>query len=366
MNYGSEEEAAVLRVLRSGWISMGPEVKAFEREIAEFQRTDHAFAVANGTTGLHLALLALGVGPGDEIIQPAMNFVAAANMTVAVGATPVFADIIGLREPTLDPIHVESLITSQTKAVVAMHYGGYLCRMNELSNLCRKHGLYLIEDACHAIGASNDDGVMAGSMADIGVFSFFSNKNLATGEGGMIVTDSEDIADHIRLCRSHGMSTLTWERHQGLVHSYEVSMHGYNYRLDDIHAALGRQQLKKLSAGNRRRHELTNLYRKLVGRARKWGIPFSEQVAPSAYHLMSVVAPDTATRDRAVQKLREGRIQASMHYPCITSFSAYSNYCDAEVPRSHEFAAREITLPLYPGLDDFDVEHVAAAFLRTT
>jgi dTDP-4-amino-4,6-dideoxygalactose transaminase len=343
---------------------MGPEVRTFEREIAEFQRTGHAFSAANGTAGLHLALMALGTGPGDEIIQPALNFVASANMTVAVGATPVFADIVGLDEPTLDPTDVARLITPRTKAVIVTHYGGYLCRMRELLDLCRKHNLYLVEDACHALGVAADDGLMAGSIGDIGVFSFFSNKNLATGEGGMVVTGRNDLAGRIRLLRSHGMSTLTWDRQTGSAQTYEVSLNGYNYRLDDIHAALGRQQLKKLLAGNRRRAEITRLYRRLIGEAPGWCIPFASQTIPSAYHLMAVVAPDPEARHHSVQALREDKIQTSFHYPCVTAFQAFSAHKSAAVPKSHDFASRVITLPLHPRMQDADVEQVACMLLR--
>src|SRR5262245_58168905 len=188
--------AAVQRVVLSKWLSMGAEVQAFEKEFATMQAVRHALAVANGTAGLHLAFLALGLGPGDEIIQPALNFVATANMTTAVGTTPVFADIVDLSEPTIDPGHVERLITPRTKAVVAMHYGGNMCRMVELTELCRNRGLALIEDACHAVGARFYDaggrpphGMMAGSIGDISAFSFFANKNIASGEGGMVVTN---------------------------------------------------------------------------------------------------------------------------------------------------------------------------------
>jgi dTDP-4-amino-4,6-dideoxygalactose transaminase len=364
LNYGREEEEAVLRVLRSGWISMGPEVQGFEQEIAEFQRTNHAFAVANGTASLHLALLALGINRGDEVIQPAINFVAATNMTVAIGATPVFADIISVNEPTIDPTHVEQLITARTKAIIVMHYGGYLCKVQQLLGICRKHNLYLIEDACHAIGAAYDEATMAGSVGDIGTFSFFSNKNLATGEGGMVVTDRHDLAERVRLLRSHGMSTLTWDRHRGYANTYDVSVQGYNYRLDEIHAALGREQLKKLSAGNHRRGELTRLYRKLFSNLPGWNIPFANKNSNSAFHLMPIVAPHATARDKAVQSLRQERIQTSLHYPCITGFSGFSRYKKASVPKSQEFAARVITLPLHPKMDESAVEQVASALLR--
>jgi len=364
LNYGREEEEAVLRVLRSGWISMGPEVLAFEQEVAEFQGVKHVFAVANGTVGLHLALLALRIDRGDEIIQPALNFVAAANMTVAIGARPVFADIISLDEPTIDPTHVEQLITARTKAIIVMHYGGYLCHMRHLLEICRKHKLHLIEDACHAIGAAYDETTMAGSIGDIGAFSFFSNKNLATGEGGMVVTGRYDLAERVRLLRSHGMSTLTWDRYKGYANTYDVLVQGYNYRLDEIHAALGREQLRKLSPGNHRRAELTRLYRKLLSNLPGWNIPFANRNTSSAFHLMSVVAPHATARDNAVESLRQQKIQTSLHYPCITGFSGFSGYKQSLVPKSQAFAARVITLPLHPKMYDSAVEQVASALLR--
>jgi dTDP-4-amino-4,6-dideoxygalactose transaminase len=199
LNYGQEEKTAILRVMKSGWLSMGPEVQSFEQEFANFLGVKHAIAVANATAGLHLAYCALNLGPGDEVIQPALNFVAAANMTVAVGATPVFADIISLAEPTLDPVEVERLINPNTKAIVVMHYGGNVCRMKEFVELCREHKIALIEDACHAVGASHC-GAMAGSIGDIGAFSFFSHKNLATGEGGLVATNRDELAVRARLC----------------------------------------------------------------------------------------------------------------------------------------------------------------------
>lgn len=183
LDYGPEEEAAVLRVLRSRWLSMGPEVQAFEKEFAELVGAKYAIAVSNGTAALHLSYLTLGLGSGDEIIQPAINFVAVANMTVAVGSTPVFADIVAVDEPTIDPADLERRITPQTKAVVVMHYGGYLCRMAEINEICERHGLFLIEDACHAVGARYSDPQernphqkMAGNIGDIAAFSFSATK----------------------------------------------------------------------------------------------------------------------------------------------------------------------------------------------
>lgn len=358
LDYGSEEASAVQRVIAGKWLSSGPEVQAFEQEFATMQGAKHALAVSSATAGLHLALLALGVGPGDEVIQPALNFVAAANMTVAVGATPVFVDICSLDEPTLDPSEVERAVSPRTKAVVVMHYGGSLCRMRELTELCAALNIAIVEDACHAVGVAYHDarnrwpnGVMAGSIGDISAFSFFSNKNIASGEGGMVVTNREDLADRVRLLRSHGMTTLTWDRHKGHSGSYDVVSPGYNYRLDELHAALGLAQLTKLARNNRRRRNLLTVYRQAVQPLAGWTMPFANAIEFSSAHLMVIVAPDREIKRRALDALRQSGIQSSMHYPCIADFSGFEGHLEAKLELTREFTGRAITLPLYPDLN---------------
>jgi dTDP-4-amino-4,6-dideoxygalactose transaminase len=357
LDYGSEEANAVQRVIASKWLSMGPEVQAFEHEFAAMQEAKHTLAVSSATAGLHLALLALGVGPGDEVIQPALNFVAAANMTVAVGATPVFADICSLDEPTIDPSEVERAISPRTKAVVVMHYSGSLCRMGELTELCAARGIAIVEDACHAVGVAYHDarnrwpnGVMAGSIGDISAFSFFSNKNIAAGEGGMVVTNRADLAERVRLLRSHGMTTLTWDRHKGHAGSYDVVNPGYNYRLDELHAALGRAQLIKLERNNQRRRNLLASYREAV-ESLGWTMPFAEGIGYSSGHLMVIVAPSPDIRERAVNALRQSGIQSSMHYPCVADFTGFVGSSGEGLEETRQFTRRAITLPLYPTLN---------------
>lgn len=353
LDYGPEEEAAAVRVLRGKWLSMGPEVQAFEEEFRTQLGVKHAFAVANGTAALHLAYLALGLTPGDEIVQPAINFVAAANMTAAVGATPVFADIIGLDEPTIAPAEIQRLITPRTKAVVVMHYGGSLCRMDEITALCRQRGLALIEDACHAVGAGR-----AGGWGDVGCFSFFSNKNLATGEGGMVTTNRDDLAEKLRRLRSHGMSSLTWDRHRGHASSYDVTLHGYNYRLDELRAALGRCQLRKLARNNARRGELRRRYHRALAEMPGWVTPFAAQPDPGSAHLMVLVAPDPARRQRVADHLRAAGVQTSLHYPCVPDFAAFERFRPTGLDCSRAYASRVLTLPLYPTLAVEDLDRI--------
>lgn len=369
--YDSREEEAALRVIRSRWLSMGPEVAALEEEFAAFVGVRHAFAVSSGTAALHLALLAGGVGPGDEVIQPAVNFVATANMTKAVGARPVFADIIGITEPTLDPAAAADAVTDRTRALVVMHYGGHLCRMAELVALCRERRLLLIEDAPHAIGARFLDpggrephGRMAGAIGDVACFSFFSNKNLATGEGGMVVTDHDDLAERIRLLRSHGMTTLTWDRHKGHATGYDVVTHGYNYRFDETRAAVARVQLDKLPEGNARRHAIVAAYRESLRSVSGLSLPFAERGAESAHHLMVAVAAGPAQRSLLADALKGARVQTSLHYPCVADFTAFAASLDAALPISRDFAARTLTLPLYPDLTLEQVRFVCDEVLR--
>lgn len=388
LDYGPEEEAAVLRVLKSKWLSMGPETKAFEEEFAVLTGTHHAQAVANGTAALHLAFLALGLQPGDEVIQPAVNFVATTNMTKAVGAVPVFGDILSLAEPTLDPGEVERLITPRTRAVVVMHYGGYPCRTSEILALCRKHNLPLVEDACHAVGATFTDpqsrephGRQAGNLGDIACFSFFSNKNIAVGEGGMITTNRDELAEKIRLLRSHGMSTLTWDRHRGHAATYDVLAHGFNYRIDDLRSALGRAQLAKLLSNNQRRRECVTLYWQQLAalEERGWVIPFkqksdigsrkpeSNEPATSAAHLMAVVAPTAEVRWRCAEALKMAGIQTSLHYPFIPQFTAFrGEQPEAELPKARRFCEGVITLPLHPKLQAEDIFLVCQHLLAAT
>ncbi|HEY5754619.1 MAG TPA: DegT/DnrJ/EryC1/StrS family aminotransferase [Steroidobacter sp.] len=365
LDYDDKEADAAQRVIASKWLSMGPEVAAFEREFAEMLSARHAYAVSSATAALHLAMHAINLDPGDEVIQPAINFVASANMTLLAGATPVFADICSLAEPTLDPNQVERLITPRTKAIIPMHYGGNLARMSELVQLCKHHGLSMIEDSCHAVGAAYHDsqgraphGVMAGSIGDLGTFSFYANKNLACGEGGMLVTNREDLGDRIQMLRSHGMTRSSWERHHGRPGSYDIALAGFNYRLDELHAALGRTQLAKLLPGNERRKQLLKRYRDGLQGAERWIMVFADQIEHSSGHLMVAVADSSETRAKAVHALRESGIQSSMHYPSILEFTGFRERFPAPLELTHQFAHRAITLPLHPALRTEHVDEI--------
>jgi dTDP-4-amino-4,6-dideoxygalactose transaminase len=231
IDFGIEEEEAVLQVIRSRWLSMGMVTQAFEQEFAAFIGAKYALAVTNATAALHLACLAVGIGPGDEVIVPSLTFVATANAVRYTGATPVFADIESLDWLNISPASIESRITGHTKAILVVHYAGFPCNMPAIMDIARRHNLVVLEDAAHAIGSSLG-GRSLGTWGAIGCYSFFSNKNMTTGEGGMLATDDDSLAEKLRLLRSHGMTSLSWDRHQGHAYSYDVVDLGYNYRID--------------------------------------------------------------------------------------------------------------------------------------
>lgn len=354
----AEDREALLECFDSGWLSTGPRVRAFEDEFAAMHGVKHAIAVANGTAALHLALAALDVGasPDDEVVQPSLTFVAGANMTRALGAIPVFADIVALDEPTVSPAEIARRITDRTRAVMVMHYGGYPARMQEIMAICQELGIPLIEDACHAPGQPATDlgGRFLGTLGDIGCFSFFSNKNLTCGEGGMVVTDNDALAAKVRAMRSHGMTTLSWDRHKGRASTYDVTCHGFNYRMDDLRAALGRSQLAKLGRANARRRDVAEAYRNAVGRLGRGRVSyvFGDIPRGGTGHIAAIRVP-AAERDRVREELTARRIQNSLHYPPIHRFSAFAGAEDGIcLPLTEAYSEQVITLPIYPDLPD--------------
>ncbi len=353
---------AVTEAVRSGWWSMGPRVAEFEQMFAAFCGTEWAFAVTNGTAALHLALLALGCGPGDEVLVPSLTFVAAANTISHVGATPVFCDIQGPHDLNISADDLAAAVTPATRAIVAMHYGGHACEMSAVLEIAERYKLAVIEDAAHALGASSQ-GRPCGSLGDIGCFSFFANKNLATAEGGMVVTDDPALAERIRLLRSHGMTTLTWDRHRGHAHSYDVVECGLNYRLDEIRAAIGLVELPRLKARNRARAAIVGRYRDAFAGLGGLQMPFGVGDT-AAHHLAVIVLPTGRSREEFRADLAAAGIQTSVHYPPIHRFSYYRRLGERRpLPATEEVADRLVTLPLYAHMRDSDVSAVISSVL---
>ena len=361
----SEERDAVLSVLMSKWLSCGPVTERFEAEAAGYLGVSDAVAVSSGTASLHLALQSLGVGPGDEVIVPSLTFVATANAVLYAGATPVFAEVTSPADLTISPDDLLDKITPRTRGIIVMHYGGYPCDMGSVLEVAMAHELFVVEDAAHAIG-SRIDGEMLGTLGDVGCYSFFANKNLAAGEGGLLVAKDPDVTARVRRLRSHAMSTVTWDREQGHAFSYDVTELGYNYRITEMQSALARVQLSRLEGSNSRRRDIVARYRRNLSEARHIAIPFAGVDGDLACHLFAVVLDAEVDRRGFMTELKRQGIQSSIHYPPVHLFSYYRGrgYEEGSLPRTEAIAARLVTLPLHPLLQDDDVDEICDAALE--
>lgn len=354
-----QEIATVADVYRSGWLSLGPRTATFEDDLAAYTGAEHAVAVANGTAALHLMCLAAGLGPGDEVIVPSMTFVATVNAVAYTGARPVFADIVSVLEPWLDPASVEQLITPRTTAIMMMSYGGHCGETERLVGICERHGLMLLEDAAHALG-SRLHGRQLGSFGTAGAYSFFSNKNLAVGEGGAAVTSDPEIAERLRLLRSHGMTSLSWDRHKGHATGYDVVALGYNYRIDEPRAALLSARLRKLDEQDLRRGEIVLAYRSALGELGVQ-VPLAPRAGlESAHHLACLLLDPDVDRAQFRDSLAGAGVQTSMHYPPVHHFSIYETGAP-ELPVTDDYAARTVTLPLFAHMTTEQLDVVLGA-----
>lgn len=363
LNYGQEEEEAVLRVLRSKWLTMGPETEYLEKEFAEFCGVKHAIAVSSCTTALHLANIAVGVKQGSEVVCPALSFVATSNAILYAGGKPVFADVVSMDDWTISPEEIKKKISPDTQAIIVMHYGGFACRMDEIRQVAESHNIPIIEDAAHAPG-SGYHGRKLGAIGDISCFSFFSNKNISTGEGGIICTNRDDLAKQIRLMRSHSMTSATLDRHRGHAYSYDVVSLGYNYRIDEIHAALARVQLKKLAQGNQQRQRAALRYINNLRNTDKIKIPFLDAPRDANYHIFPILLKEGIDRNELMIYLRNHGIQTSIHYPSIHKFSFYKNILDdQELKLTEHISNHELTLPMYVGITDKQIDFITDVLL---
>jgi dTDP-4-amino-4,6-dideoxygalactose transaminase len=367
LNFNHREVKAVSDVVSGGWLSMGEETISFEESFGSFLGKDiYCKAVSNGTAALHMALLALDVEDGDEVIIPSLTFVADINVVNLVGAIPILADSRDLDDWNMSLDSIKQKVTDKTKALIVVHYAGYPCKdIVAISEFCRERGIGLIEDVAHAPGASID-GKRCGTFGDVGCFSFFSNKNLSIGEGGMVSTLSPDLHNKLGYLRSHGMTTLTLDRHKGRSITYDVAQPGLNYRMDEMRSAIGLVQLEKLPAGNLRRGELTQRYRsRLAGTAVM--VPFDAQSekTESVYHILPVLLPQGTDRVMIIGALKEKGIQSSIHYPPFWDFTAYKGqFSSTDSPVTAEICRRQLTLPLFPTMTDKEVDQVTSALLE--
>jgi dTDP-4-amino-4,6-dideoxygalactose transaminase len=358
-----EEIDAVAETLRSGWLTMGPRTESFERAFAEHLGTRHAIAVSSCTSALHLAYLAAGVGPGDEVIVPAITFVASAAAVRYCGAEPVFADVLAPNDLGLDPADVEARITPRTKAVCTVHYAGYSTDVERLRALCDERGIALIEDAAHAPDATSAAGEMLGTIGLAGCFSFFSNKVLSCGEGGLLATNDDAVAELARTRRAHALTASTWDRHRGHSTGYDVVDLGFNYRIDEPRAALLEARLAGLAADVAQRRRLVHRYRELLADVPGLTVPYrDDEVDRSSCYVMPVMLDTPDRRDPLRESmLSDHTVQTSVLYPAVHELSAYAGAATPGLERSELVARGELTLPLFPHLSEAQQDRVVAA-----
>ncbi|MCF6178569.1 MAG: UDP-4-amino-4,6-dideoxy-N-acetyl-beta-L-altrosamine transaminase [Geopsychrobacter sp.] len=352
---------AVVDVLRSGWLTTGPAIESFEKAVANFVEGAHAVAVSSGTAALHAAMYAIGIGSGDEVIVPPMTFVSTANAVIFQGGTPVFSDVRA-EDLLIDPLLIEEKITSRTKAIIAVDYADQPCDYKALRKIADKHGIYLLSDACHSLGATYQ-GRPCGGLADLTVFSFHPVKPITTAEGGMVVTNSAEFAERLYRFRTHGITTDHWQRSEQAAWRYDMVDLGYNYRMSDIHAALGMSQLMKISDWISRRQKVASAYDLAFSGSVIAPLRCRDEVS-HAYHLYVVRVPN---REAVFKRLRSKGIGCNVHYLPVYLHSYYQQRLG--LPPGHcahaEAAYAEIlTLPIFPGLTCEQQQRVTSALLE--
>jgi dTDP-4-amino-4,6-dideoxygalactose transaminase len=365
INYDEREYQAVRETLDSGWLTISQKTYDFEAAFSKFLGHDtQCLAVSNCTAALHMALLVLGIGQGDEVITPALTFIADQNVTRMTGAENILADITSMEDWSMDSDDIEARITSKTKAVIIVHYAGYACDMERIVDICRRHKLFLIEDCAHTPGADYR-GQPLGTFGDIAAFSFFGNKNIAVGEGGMVVTRNEQLFMKLKNLRSHGMSVQSFDRYKGRASSYDVESPGLNFRIHEISSALGLVQLQKLEEANNKRKELVEHYFKRLEDVPSITIPYRHfSRGKPNYHIMPVLLSDALDRGAIIESMKQAGVQTSIHYPAIQRFTAYRDKVN-QTPKAEYVSAHELTLPLYPTMTREEADIVCDALIKS-
>ena len=362
LNFDEREAQAAYDTIKSGWISTGPKNAELEQMFIDMWNVKYAVSMSNCTDALHTCCMVCGFGPGDEVICPSLTFAASCNSIRYVGATPVFADIVGPDHINIDPEDIERKITPRTKGIVVVHMAGFPARMDEIMAIARKHGLKVIEDACHG-PLSEYNGQKLGTIGDCAAFSFFSNKNISTGEGGMFITNDEEMARKARLIRSHGMTTMSYQRASGHATEYDISCLGYNFRMDDIRASIAIEQLKKLPGDLEKRAKVREQYVKRLSGMDGVAVPFAGNPGFASNYILPVVLLDSTKerRNRVREYIHAAGIQTSIHYPAVHRFSTYKEL-GAVLPRTEYVSDNEITLPMYAALTEEQVDFICGVF----
>jgi len=363
---GEEEIGEVVHCLRSGWLTTGQKVKQFEREFTEFTGARHALAVNSCTAALHLALEAVGVGPGDEVITTPMTFTATAAVIEHLGARPVLADV-DPRTLNIDPAQIERRLSARTKAILPVHFAGQACDMDAICAIARDRGVPIIEDAAHAI-PTRYKGRLVGTLSDVTCFSFYATKNVTTGEGGMVTTDRDDLMERMRLMHLHGMSKDAWKRYtQAGSWSYEILAPGFKYNLTDIAAAIGVHQLRKAEDFRRRRLAIADAYDAALGGLPGVRLPQVDDREGHGWHLYVIqVDPEQLTigRDQFIERLVARNIGVSVHFIPLHIHPYYRERYSlqpGDFPNAFAAYERILSLPIYAKMSDEDVRNVADA-----
>jgi dTDP-4-amino-4,6-dideoxygalactose transaminase len=366
LSYDQAELLAVQKVLKSQWLTMGERTLRFEKKFSNYLGSNYTgVATSSATASLHLILKALDLPKGSEIIVPALTFVSDVNVVVELGFVPVLADCKSFTDLNVCDESILKQITSKTKAIVIVHFAGYPKCLYKLKEICKKNDIFLIEDVAHAPGASINNS-MCGTIGDFGFFSFFSNKNLACGEGGFVTSNNRKALNKVKLLRSHGMSAPTLDRHKGRSATYDIMISGYNYRIDEIRSALATEQLKKLDMNNKKRGNLVKRYCRNLKNS-KITIPFLEyeRNSISAYHIFPILLPSETSRMKVIEHMKANGIQTSIHYPSFKNFSVHKIWSKKyKTPIADQISARELTLPLYPNLLESEVDFVSEKILE--
>lgn len=361
---GEAELEAVGRSIRKGWLTTGPQTAAFERAFAEASGVRHAVALNSCTAGLHIALAALGVGIGDEVVMPSLTFAAGAQCTLELGGTPVFCDV-EIDTFTASVRTVAAVVTPRTRAIVAMPYAGRPQNVAEIAAFARERGIAIIEDAAHAAGMLDRD-KWSGARSDAAIYSFYATKNLATGEGGMLVTNDEAFADRVRRLSLHGMSRDAWKRYtERGSWRYDILEPGYKYNISDLASSIGLVQLERLPQMQSRRDDIARRYVQSLSDLPGLGFQRAcDDTADRHSWCMFAVTIDPSAgvdRDAFIEAMRRHNIGTSVHYIPTHLFTAYRDLPRRELPNTEMLGARIVSLPLYPTMSDGDVNDVVAA-----
>ncbi|MBI4633871.1 MAG: aminotransferase class I/II-fold pyridoxal phosphate-dependent enzyme [Deltaproteobacteria bacterium] len=360
---GEEEINRVVACLKSGWITTGPLCQEFEEKFRRLTGAKYAVSVSSATAGMHLALLALGISAGDEVITPSMTFASTINMITLLGARPVFVDI-DYGTLNINAVLIEEKITGRTKALIPVHFAGAPADMDKIGDIARKHDLVVIEDAAHAAGTYYK-GVPAGGFGSMAIFSFHPLKNITSGEGGMITHNDDELEKHLRSFRFHGIERDAWKRYgKGGNPDYDINIPGFKYNLPDMQAALGLAQLARLSEFNSRRAELVAIYRERLAGLSGLELPGSPVYAHDhAWHLF-IVKVLAMSRERLMEKLSDYNIGYGLHFPACHRLSYVKKRFgskNGELPETERAAGRILSLPLFPGMEKEDVHYVCEA-----